>query len=138
MNAGSWSNPLHADKILSKRRLLIAYAIQEFQQLEGISAFICEFQLVISPRMLGSDPHRLFEQSILKRRLQQLPLRPNGRLPPTWVLLSILHPLASHRPPRSTPSPPLYDHYHGLSRGRPSSLSLPSPLLNRYCVQCRH
>ena len=44
MNAGSWSNLLRADKIHSRRRLVIACAIQAFQQLGGINAIICKFQ----------------------------------------------------------------------------------------------
>ena len=41
MNAGSWSSLLRADKIHSRRRLLIACAIQAFQQLGGINVIIC-------------------------------------------------------------------------------------------------
>lgn len=40
MNAGSWRTILKADKIHSRRRLLIACSIQAFQQLGGINAII--------------------------------------------------------------------------------------------------
>lgn len=40
MNAGSWRTILSADKIHSRRRLLISSAIQAFQQLGGINAII--------------------------------------------------------------------------------------------------
>ena len=40
MNAGSWRMLLRADRIHSRRRLLIACAIQTFQQLGGINAII--------------------------------------------------------------------------------------------------
>ena len=41
MTSGSWRSILRADKIHSRRRLLIACGIQAFQQLGGITAIIC-------------------------------------------------------------------------------------------------
>ena len=42
MGVGSWKDLLKSDRIKSRRRLLIACAIQSFQQLGGINAIICE------------------------------------------------------------------------------------------------
>lgn len=42
MDSGSWKSLLRADKIHSRRRLLIACGIQAFQQLGGINAIICK------------------------------------------------------------------------------------------------
>jgi MFS family permease len=42
MGVGSWKDLLKKDKIKSRRRLLIACAIQSFQQLGGINAIICK------------------------------------------------------------------------------------------------
>lgn len=41
MGSGSWSTLLQADRIHSRRRLLIACSVQAFQQLGGINAIIC-------------------------------------------------------------------------------------------------
>lgn len=41
MGSGSWRTLLQADKIHSRRRLLIACSVQAFQQLGGINAIIC-------------------------------------------------------------------------------------------------
>ncbi len=51
MNAGSWCSLLRADKIHSRRRLLIACAIQAFQQLGGINAIIFKFSLMWGQKM---------------------------------------------------------------------------------------
>lgn len=48
--AGSWKNLLKADKIHSRRRLLIACGIQAFQQLGGINAIICKSYLLRRPQ----------------------------------------------------------------------------------------
>jgi hypothetical protein len=42
MAVGSWKDLLKSDRIKSRRRLLIACAIQTFQQLGGINAIICK------------------------------------------------------------------------------------------------
>lgn len=42
IGAGSWKDLLKNDHIKSQRRLLIACAIQSFQQLGGINAIICK------------------------------------------------------------------------------------------------
>ncbi|RCI12537.1 hypothetical protein L249_0169 [Ophiocordyceps polyrhachis-furcata BCC 54312] len=49
--SGSWRSLLHGDQLHSRTRLLIACAIQSFQQLGGINAVICETGLSLS---LGS------------------------------------------------------------------------------------
>ena len=41
IGSGSWSSLFKADKIHSRRRLLIACCVQAFQQLGGINAIIC-------------------------------------------------------------------------------------------------
>lgn len=43
VGSGSWKTILQADSIHSRRRLLIACAIQAFQQLGGINAIICAY-----------------------------------------------------------------------------------------------
>lgn len=48
MNAGAWTTLLKADKIHSRRRLLISCAIQAFQQLGGINAIVSYFFRAIS------------------------------------------------------------------------------------------
>jgi hypothetical protein len=47
LGAGTWKDLLKNDQIQSQRRLIIACAIQIFQQLSGINAVIC----------MTSDPH---------------------------------------------------------------------------------
>ena len=42
MGVGSWKDLFKSDRIKSRRRLLIACAIQSFQQLGGINAIICK------------------------------------------------------------------------------------------------
>lgn len=42
LGVGSWKDLLMSDSIQSRRRLLIACAIQSFQQLGGINAIICK------------------------------------------------------------------------------------------------
>lgn len=42
LHVGSWKDLLKNDKIKSQQRLLIACAIQTFQQLGGINAIICK------------------------------------------------------------------------------------------------
>ena len=42
IKSGSWKSILRPDKIHSRRRFLIACSIQIFQQLSGMSAFICQ------------------------------------------------------------------------------------------------
>lgn len=42
LGVGSWKDLLKSDRIKSRRRLLIACAIQSFQQLGGINAIICK------------------------------------------------------------------------------------------------
>lgn len=42
IGSGSWKTLLKADRIHSRRRLLIACGIQAFQQLGGINALICK------------------------------------------------------------------------------------------------
>lgn len=42
LGVGSWKDLLKNDDIKSQRRLLIACAIQSFQQLGGINAIICK------------------------------------------------------------------------------------------------
>lgn len=49
LHVGSWKDLLKNDHIKSQQRLLIACAIQTFQQLGGINAIICKiFSLVSS------------------------------------------------------------------------------------------
>lgn len=48
MGSGSWKTLLQADKIHSRRRLLIACSVQAFQQLGGINAIICRLQRLSS------------------------------------------------------------------------------------------
>lgn len=45
IQVGSWKDLLRNDQIKSQRRLLIACAIQSFQQLGGINAIICELPM---------------------------------------------------------------------------------------------
>jgi MFS family permease len=47
LGVGSWKDLLMSDRIQSRRRLLIACAIQSFQQLGGINAIICKSLLSI-------------------------------------------------------------------------------------------
>jgi hypothetical protein len=49
IGAGSWKDLLKNDRIKSQRRLLIACAIQSFQQLGGINAVICKFSCIGNP-----------------------------------------------------------------------------------------
>lgn len=42
IGSGSWKTLLKADRIHSRRRLLIACGIQAFQQLGGINAIVCK------------------------------------------------------------------------------------------------
>lgn len=66
MGAGSWSTLLQADKIHSRRRLLIACSVQAFQQLGGINAIIC---------MLRQAPSVLLHTLILPQTTRALYLR---------------------------------------------------------------
>ncbi|KAF4615561.1 hypothetical protein G7Y89_g15303 [Cudoniella acicularis] len=55
-NTGSWRDLLHNDEIQSQRRLLIACAIQSFQQLGGINALIY-YSTTLFSTSLNFSPH---------------------------------------------------------------------------------
>ena len=65
-NAGSWSSLLRVDKTHSRRRLMIACAIQAFQQRGAINAIICKLELIFSPEFPRYNPHILLKHSILR------------------------------------------------------------------------
>ena len=56
IGAGSWKDLLRNDRIKSQRRLLIACAIQSFQQLGGINAIIY-YSGTLFERSIGFDAH---------------------------------------------------------------------------------
>ncbi len=47
LGVGSWKDLLRSDRMKSRRRLLIACAIQSFQQLGGINAIICKSSPIV-------------------------------------------------------------------------------------------
>jgi Sugar (and other) transporter len=65
LGVGSWKDLLKNDHIKSQKRLLIACAIQSFQQLGGINAIICGCTY-IPWRYLAAYPARLFRDTIRK------------------------------------------------------------------------
>lgn len=69
MNSGSWKTIFKADKIHSRRRLLIACGIQAFQQLGGINAIICESIFPWKIWQLTECVYRLLEYPVRQRRL---------------------------------------------------------------------
>ncbi|KAH8594249.1 general substrate transporter [Bisporella sp. PMI_857] len=56
IGAGSWKHLFQSDRIKSRRRLLIACAIQSFQQLGGINAIIY-YSGTLFQKSIGFDPH---------------------------------------------------------------------------------
>ncbi|KIM96736.1 hypothetical protein OIDMADRAFT_32656 [Oidiodendron maius Zn] len=56
IGAGSWKHIFQSDRIKSRRRVLIACAIQSFQQLGGINAIIY-YSGTLFEKSIGFDPH---------------------------------------------------------------------------------
>ena len=76
IGAGSWKDLLRNDRIKSQRRLLIACAIQSFQQLGGINAIIY-YSGTLFEKSIGFDAHM---SSLMSGFLQ------------TWFLVASLIP----------------------------------------------
>lgn len=101
IGAGSWKDLLKNDRIKSQKRLLIACAIQSFQQLGGINAIICKTQTSCS---LYLEKTRLILCRLLKhfvrtqRRLQSQNVRTHVRIFADLVLRRIVHSLVFNRP----------------------------------------
>lgn len=76
IGAGSWKDLLRNDRIKSQRRLLIACAIQSFQQLGGINAVIY-YSGTLFEKSIGFDAHM---SSLMSGFLQ------------TWFLVASLIP----------------------------------------------
>lgn len=59
MHSGTWKGLLKNDQVQSQRRLLIACAVQSFQQLGGINAIICAAPLLVLRDVVDSGPMQI-------------------------------------------------------------------------------